>query len=243
MSSQTPNTNGYYSDVDYDKHQINDSITIGNFLWLATNNGVIKINQTTRERIHYTKENSNLPDNLVETITTNKRAAGWIGTYGNRMAFINEDEKWEAVPYDLDLFGAGTVEKDGKVFIKGDKDNWLRTNFIHFDVNDTLWVGTSIGLFKLLYESKAPKWSGPFNPISKNDQTFNVLFIRDVVGGIEVSGNFGKRGYQKPVGNVRTYRLPNLISADNNNWRAATEAVITEEVVTKEEVLKAVRTN
>ncbi len=236
MSPQTSNANGYYGNADYDKHQINDSISLGNFLWLATSNGVIKINQTTRERTHYTKENSNLPDNQVETIATNQKAARWIGTYGNRIAFINEDEKWEVVPYDLTLFEEGTIEENGKVLIKGDKDNWLRTNFIHFDINDTLWVGTSIGLFKLQYEAKKTIWKGPFNPIDRIEHPLNVLFIRDVEGGIEISGNFGKRGYEKPIGNVKAYRLPNVISVEDTDWRAmTTEERITEAAAVTEE--------
>jgi len=231
MSSET--SNGYY----YDDDKVNDSISIGNFLWLATGNGVIKINQTTRERTEYTTDNSKLPANAVESIAANQKANIWIGTYGNRMAFMNEEtQEWEDVPYELSLFKGykNTIEEGGKVLLGGDKDNWLRTNFIHFDANDTLWVGTSIGLLKLQHEAKKPIWKGPFNPIDRAEQALNVLFIRDVEGGIEISGNFGKRGYEKTIGDIKTYRLPNVISAKDTNWRAMTEEVITEDKVVEE---------
>lgn len=189
--SEYQNGSGYdYGYGNKDKVKVNDSISIGNFLWLATAKGVIKINQTTRERTEYTKEDSNLPANNVESIAANQKADIWIGTYGNRMAFMNKAGKWEHVPYDLDLFKEyeGTIEEDGKILLEGKKDNWLRTNFIHFDVNNVLWVGTSIGLLKLQYEDGKAIWDGPFNPNAGTDGPLNVLFIGDVEGGIEISG-------------------------------------------------------
>jgi len=229
--------NGYYDnnnsneDSYYDNDNVNDSISIGNYLWLATGKGVIKINQTTRERTRYTTDNSDIPANEVESITANQRAGIWIGTYGSRVAFMNDEEKWEAIPYTSDLFEEGTIEKEGKVYIGGDEDNWLRTNFIHFDVNDTLWVGTSIGLLKLKNTGEERKWEGPFNPTEK---PLNVLFIRDVERGIEISGNYGKRGYEQPIGEIKTYLLPNVIS--DTDWRAMeespTDPAVEEEIIT-----------
>ncbi len=229
------NGNGYYGNETNDK--VNDSINIGNYLWLATGKGVIKINQTTRERTEYTKENSNVPSNEVESIAANQRADIWIGTYGNRVAVMEQGkDEWKAIPYTSHLFDEKTeITEDGKVLIGGDEDNWLRTNFIHFDVNDTLWVGTSVGLLKLLQEGEKFKWDGPFNPAVETEAPFNVLFIRDVENGIEISGNFGKRGYYDvKAEEIKTYVLPSAISADNTNWRAMTEEVPTPEIVLEE---------
>lgn len=226
-----PQTSGsYYGDnYGYDKEQINDSISLGNFLWLATGKGVIKINQTTRERTEYTKENSELPANEVESIAASQ-ALPWIGTYGNRIAFMDDKtDKWVAVPYDMSLFEEGTIEKEGKVLLKGDEDNWLRTNYIHFDVNDTLWVGTSVGLLRLKYKAGKAVWTGLFNPTK--GKPLNVLFIRDVENGIEISGNYGKRGYEKPIDEIKTYLLPSTISAET--WQAM-EEVPTDESISED---------
>jgi len=77
-----------------------------------------------------------------------------------------------------------------------------------------------------------PKWEGPFNP-TDIEKPFNVLFIRDVENGIEISGNFGKRGYETPVEDIKTYILPSVISIDVASWRA-TEKVATNETVLEE---------
>jgi len=208
---QFPTSGNGYGGGYYPKNDVNDSINVDNFLWLATNGGVIKINQITRDFTKYTKENSGLPSNEVETIAVNQQSAKWIGTYGHRIAFMNEEEdKWVAIPYDLSLFEDDTVDDNGKILLGGDKDNWLRTNYIHFDKNSR-------------------KWSGPFNPI-KDGQPFNVLFIRDIEGGIEISGNY-KRGYEPPVDNLEIYRLSSVISADDSNWQMMTEVPVEEPVV------------
>jgi len=228
------NENGHYGyKTNYEVNdKVNDSISIGNYLWLATGKGVIKINQTTRERTEYNTENSDIPANEVESIAASQRGKPVIGTYGNRVAVMNEEaDKWEAIPYTSDLFEEGTVEKEGKMYIGGDKDNWLRTNYIHFDVNDTLWVGTSVGLLKLQNMGEESKWEGPFNPADTEDP-LNVLFIRDVERGIEISGNYGKRGYEEPIGDIKTYLLPNVIS--DTDWRATTKEVPTDPVVEEE---------
>jgi len=223
------NENGYYGYETNDK--VNDSISIGNYLWLATGKGVIKINQTTRKRTEYTTENSNIPANEVESIAANQKGGVVIGTYGRSAAFMNDDEKWEAIPYTSNLFDDETeIRENGKVLIGGDEDNWLRTNFIHFDANDTLWVGTSMGLLRLQNMGE-PKWEGPFNP-ADTEEPLNVLFIRDVERGIEISGNYGKRGYEEPIGDIKTYLLPNVIS--NTDWRAEelpTDPAVEEEIV------------
>jgi len=228
---------GYYDYDDnnnnknsYDINSVNDSISIGNYLWLATKKGVIKINQTTRERTEYTTKNSDIPSNEVESIAANRGGGMTIGTYGRSAAFMNDDGKWEAIPYTSNLFDEKTeIKEDGRVFIGGDEDNWLRTNFIHFDINDTLWVGTSEGLLKLQDTGKERKWEGPFNPADR-EEPLNVLFIRDVERGIEISGNYGKRGYEQPIEDIKTYLLPNIVS--DTDWRAMTEEVITGEAPT-----------
>jgi len=224
MNNPQSTTSGYY-DKDYDygnNNLINDSVSSGRFLWIATNEGVVRINQITREQKEYKEGNgSNLPSNKVESIAVNYGNVIWIGTYGRQMAFMDETkDEWVAVPYDISLFEKGTVEKDGKILLGGNEDNWLRTNYIHFDINDTLWVGTSVGLFKLLNgdDRDKRKWSGPFNP-NKDGQPFNVLLIKNAISDIEISGNYGKRGYEKPVGDIETYKLSNTISAENSDWQ------------------------
>jgi len=85
------NENGYYGYETNDK--VNDSISIGNYLWLATGKGVIKINQTTRERKEYTTENSNIPANEVESITANQKRNIIIGTYSTTKQRLKKTEK------------------------------------------------------------------------------------------------------------------------------------------------------
>lgn len=169
--------------------KVNDSINIGNYLWLATKGGVIKINQITREYIKYTtEEESNLHSNKSNSIDTTPTTTNiWIGTYGCRMAFISDEEKWESIPYTSNLFEEDALKKDKEVILDKDKDNWLRTNLIHFDINDTLWIGTNTGLPKDEDEKSILRCSFSSDNIDKH---LNVLSIKDVENDIEMSSNF-----------------------------------------------------
>jgi len=234
MALEHPQTDYATSYYDDDSVQVNDVLKLGNILWLATSNGVTKINQTTRKRVEYTE--AHLPDKNVESIAASKADVIWIGTYGRGMAVQDDDDKWIPVKYIKELFGENTIEKDGKILIEGDEDRWLRTNFIHIDPDDTLWIGTSAGVLQLQYKSgEEPIWKGPFNP--EGDKALNVLFIQDIERGIEIIGNFGEQGY--PYNNeeestqdyygtdespgVKTYRLYNTIPTQNGSWQPLEE--------------------
>lgn len=217
MTTEHPTTDsgGYYG-TDSDV-KVNDVLKLGNILWLATSKGVTKIDQITRKRVEYTKEE--LPDSNVESIAASKAGIIWIGTYGRGMA-VQEGDKWIPVKYLTTDFGDKAVEKDGKILLDGTKESWLRTNFIHIDSNDTLWIGTSAGVLQLQYKSgEAPKWTGPFNP---QDGVLNVLFIKDIPRGIEITGNFNQQGYYGES-EVKTYRLYNTIPAENGSWQPLVE--------------------
>lgn len=233
MALEHPQTDytGFYDD---DKVKVNDVLKLGNILWLATSNGVTKINQTNRERVEYTEEH--LPARNVESIAANSYNVIWIGTYGRGMAVQDNDDKWIPVKYNVESFRKhNAVEKDGKILLEGDEEKWLRTNFIHIDANDTLWIGTSAGVLQLQYTpGKEPVWKGPFNP---KDGVLNVLFIQDIPRGIEIIGNFGEQGYpyneeESDQGGyygtgegaeMKTYRLYNTIPAENGSWKTLEE--------------------
>lgn len=232
MTLEHPQTN--HTDLYNGEVKVNDVLKLGNILWLATSNGVTKINQTNRERVEYTEEH--LPAKNVESIASNSSNVIWIGTYGRGMAVQDDDDKWIPVKYTEELFAKhNAVEKDGKILLEGDEERWLRTNFIHIDANDTLWIGTSAGVLQLQYTpGEEPQWIGPFNP---EDGVLNVLFIKDIDRGIEITGNFGEQGYpyneeessqgyygtnQSP--GMRTYRLYNTIPAENGSWKPLEES-------------------
>lgn len=218
MTTENPTTK-YGSYYGTDDVKVNDVLKIDNILWLATSKGVTKIDQVTRKRVEYTKEQ--LPDSNVESIAVSKGGIIWIGTYGRGMA-VQEDDKWIPIKYLTTDFGDEAVEKDGKILLDGTKDSWLRTNFIHIDSNDTLWVGTSAGVLQLQYKSgEDPVWTGPFNP---QDGVLNVLFITDIPRGIEITGNFDRKGYYtEGKSEMKTYRLYNTIPAENGSWRPLIE--------------------
>jgi len=58
----------------------------GNFVWVGTTVGLVKINKITRETIFYDKTNSGLPSNYVKAIAIDNMGVKWIGTKDGGLA-------------------------------------------------------------------------------------------------------------------------------------------------------------
>ncbi|MEN3039651.1 MAG: hypothetical protein ABDI07_11010 [Candidatus Kryptonium sp.] len=52
----------------------------GNYVWVGTSGGLVRLDRTTGERIFYNRSNSGLPANIVLAINIDERGNKWIGT-------------------------------------------------------------------------------------------------------------------------------------------------------------------
>jgi hypothetical protein len=58
----------------------------GQYLWVGTWGGLVKLNKSTGQFIVYGKWNSKLPDNHVTSVAIDGQGNKWIGTYGGGLA-------------------------------------------------------------------------------------------------------------------------------------------------------------
>ncbi len=109
--------------------KINAIVDNGDYVWAATDNGLIKMNKKTKKKYILTKENSNLPSNLVTAVCTTSNGNVWIGT------------------------NKGLVRYDNYAYINLDMENTpLPHNYItalYTDRNNNVWIGTRKGLVKM----------------------------------------------------------------------------------------------
>ncbi len=113
------------------QQKINDLVETSNDLLLATDNGLVVINKLTFEKTIFTKSNSNLPFNHIQTITQTPNGDTWIGTYDLRLA-----------QFDGSDFTNITVPEG--IF----NPNTIKLYDLKFAPNGDLWAGTSQGIFR-----------------------------------------------------------------------------------------------
>jgi hypothetical protein len=102
--------------------QINCLSDEGQYLWVGTTSGLVKLNKSTGEFIVYGKWNSKLPDNWVTAIAIDGKGNKWIGTFGGLVKF--DGVNW-------------TVYKESN---SGLPDN--RVCAIAIDGGGNKWIGT-----------------------------------------------------------------------------------------------------
>jgi len=95
----------------------------GQYLWVGTNGGLVKLNKLTGEFIVYGKWNSGLPINYVRAIAIDGQGNKWIGTEGGGLA------KFDGVNW--------TVYNTSN---SGLPDNWVYA--IAIDGQGNKWIGT-----------------------------------------------------------------------------------------------------
>ncbi len=118
--------------VSYQSQQkINDLVETDTELIMATDAGLVVMNKSTLEKNIFTKANSNLTDNHIQTITEAPNGNIWIGTYDLRVAQFNGNSFVNAsVP--VGDYNPLTIEMyDLKVAPNGD-----------------IWVATTEGIFQ-----------------------------------------------------------------------------------------------
>ncbi|NLT50639.1 MAG: T9SS type A sorting domain-containing protein [Ignavibacteria bacterium] len=191
---------------------INSITEDGDFLWLATDGGLVKYEKSTGNKVFYNRSNSNLPYNYVTSVAVEGNGNIWIGT-------------WDG----LSMF-------DGDVFTNyysytSDLPN-DRISSLAFDHSGNLWIGTLRGIAKFDGENVQT-----FSPATDTaitaypcetiavDNNGNVWFgsTSDYYqqGGIYKYDGANWTGYRMDNSSIPDYMIRDIkVDSENNLWIA-----------------------
>jgi ligand-binding sensor domain-containing protein len=116
----------------------------GQYLWVGTNGGLVKLNKLTGEFIVYGKWNSGLPINDVRAIAIDGQGNKWIGTVGGLAKF--DGINWTVYNTSNSGLPANYVRA---IAIDGQGNKWIGTGggLAKFDgVNWTVYNTSNSGL-------------------------------------------------------------------------------------------------
>ena len=111
-----------------DGNQVRKMVEEGDFIWAATEGGLVKLHKKTGKITHYNTGNSQLPDNNLDALAIDKTGTKWIGS----------SEEY--------IKSGGLVAFDGRNWTiynesnSGLPDNDITT--IAIDQNGNKWLGT-----------------------------------------------------------------------------------------------------
>ncbi|MDR2126649.1 MAG: hypothetical protein LBP63_07455, partial [Prevotellaceae bacterium] len=134
----------------------------GDYLWIATGGGLVKLNKATEEKTFYTRANANggLPENQLRTLTKDNVGNIWVGTQYNGIGKFNEtegvsyftwmqscysikadsdDNIWFSGSYHLNKFDGTNLQQwttSGSSLL-----NWWNLYDFTFDKDGILWIG------------------------------------------------------------------------------------------------------
>lgn len=141
-------------------------------MWIGSNNGIYVYNMITKRRDGYSRENSELPNNLVRAICKDERDRLWIGFFGEGLAILDKDMKMvKTFKTDTD-FPSNTVDH------------------IYRDKKGQIWVATGEGLVCF----KSPDEDDQYTVYDNNNGLVNTCIraiTEDNQGNIWISTNGG----------------------------------------------------
>jgi len=136
----------------------------GNYIWVGTGDGLVKLNKTTGELTVYDKWNSNLPNKYISAIAIDRQGNKWIGTAGGLAKF--DGVNWTVfntsnsnLPYN-DVWA---------IAIDGQGNKWIGTRWgglAKFDgVNWTVFNTSNSNLpndivYSIVIDEQGNKWIG-----------------------------------------------------------------------------------
>ena len=136
----------------------------GQYLWVGTNGGLVKLNKLTGEFIVYEKWNSGLPNNYVRAIAIDGQGNKWIGTGGGLAKF--DGVNWTV----YNTSNSGLPINDVRaVAIDGQGNKWIGTvggGLAKFDgINWTVYNTSNSGLpddwvWAIAIDLEGNKWIG-----------------------------------------------------------------------------------
>jgi ligand-binding sensor domain-containing protein len=169
----------------------------GNYLWIATDGGLISLNKETDVLFHYQRNNFKLPDNHILSIAKDSSGGLWMGTRYSGIAKIQNNVLLQFnysktnLPSEQNCTALAVDSKNNiyasslmyiykfngstwKTYQTGSTLNaYVSINDIKIDNKGTTWVGASWGLGKFVGDSliqKYNKFSYAINAIAIDKQ-------------------------------------------------------------------------
>lgn len=141
-------------------------------MWIGSNNGIYVYNMITKKSAGYSRENSELPNNLVRAICKDNKDRLWIGFFGEGLAILDKNMKMVKTFKTDSGFPSNTVDH------------------IHKDKKGRIWVATGEGL--VCFES--PDEEDKYTVHDNNSGLVNShirAITEDKQGNIWISTNGG----------------------------------------------------
>jgi ligand-binding sensor domain-containing protein len=145
----------------YLENEIVNGIAIeNNYIWCATDNGVVKFDKTTGNPIRYTTENG-LNTNKILCVAIDHNGVKWFGTYRKGVSWFDglnwnshQTFNWAKVP---DILSIAIDSKNTKWFLG--PESWMTS------YNGEEWIDTPGGGFDITIDSLDRIWIASGNPI------------------------------------------------------------------------------
>ena len=123
------------------------------FLWIGTNNGVVRVSKKNEKIIHFNVSNSKLPSNDVTSICVRKDGNVWIGTANGILRY--------------DQFAYVIVNTENSLLSEN------KITSIVEDKNNDLWIGTHTGLVRV-HNSKFQVFNQKNSPSLASDNIVSL---------------------------------------------------------------------
>lgn len=134
---------------------VRDMVMDGDWIWCATNGGLVKFNNVTQEKIWFNVANSDIITHDITCVKLDRKKNIWIGTQSN-----------------------GLLKFDGHKWINFNEENFsllsIKIKDIAFDLQNTAWIATDEGLIE--FNNSVWKSYGISNPFQKT-RTINAVEI------------------------------------------------------------------
>ena len=157
--------------------QIRDIAEEGNFLWLATNGGLVKLNKLTGETEFFNRSNAGFFSLDVRAIAVDGNGDKWIGAYNSGLVKFDGNHS--------EVFSNSAINDNTNYPISIDKNNvvWFGPNLSSFDGNNWLahgphdyncsaWEHIGFGnIQKIMINEEGNKWLGGGGGFAKFDGT------------------------------------------------------------------------
>lgn len=229
-----------FTKIDLSNDQLALSITSitgsTDILWIATKNGIFKLEGQKHITTHFTTENG-LPHNNINQVYLDHNNTLWIATHSNLISYFDkqgeiaykkvydgsdllnvtsilEDEKnniW------LATFGNGVFKIGSTSILKYTTENGLRSNYCYSIVQDgsnNIWVGHRLGLSRIkpgkntvdLFD-KNDGITGDCNYNSYYKEQIGDVWFGTTVGAVEFDPHKDKKNMVPPIINITSFKL------------------------------------
>lgn len=217
-------------------NSVNCMTGVGNILWVATKNGVFRVDDERKITTHFTTENG-LPHNNINYIYYDKKDTIWVGTHSNFLSSIStvNDNVTNRKIYDasdlltitgiirdirgdiwLSTFGNGVFRINEKI-VRYTTDKGLLSNYCYGLTDDgsgNVWIGHRAGLSRIKTQKNTidifNKSEGITGDCNYNgfvkDQDGNAWF-GTTDGAVRFDPHKDKKNIIPPIVNISTIKM------------------------------------